>query len=320
MRDIIFDTDHHHGHELGPDGGSAALLARLETYYDAVPRFSATAEEHGPFTLFLRTGEGWHYYARPTLGSSGPFTADQVQQVRARQRAAGAPESFEWVHETTPGLRAAVEAAGLTVHAHPLLVLDLDDAAVPAPTSAPTPAPVSASASASTSTSTSTSTEDGGAEVLVLSPGDPLLPSAVALPHLAFAEPGTAVGTAGPEQLAAAARAAADDGSAARMEGRITAGRTVLAAVPGPDGLAISSGCHQPVEGVSEIVGIATLPALRRRGLARRLTLGLVEHARATGVRTVFLSASDEAVARIYQQVGFRRAATALIAEPPTTD
>ncbi|WP_368662724.1 GNAT family N-acetyltransferase [Kitasatospora sp. NA04385] len=288
------DTMRETNHTLG--SGSEAVLARLETYYDAVPRFSATTEEHGPFTLFVRTGQGWHYYGRPALGGPGVFTAEDVERVRARQRELGAPESFEWVHETTPGLRAAVEAAGLEVHEHPLLVLDLDGPV--ADTAAP----------------------EDGPEVRVLAPDDPLLPAAVALPHLAFAESGTLIGAAGPEQLAEAVKNPETEAAATRMADRIAAGRTVLAATIGPDGEPTASGCHQPVGEVSEVVAVATLPALRRQGLARRVTSHLVEDARAAGVRTVFLSASDAAVARIYESVGFRRIATALIAEPPATD
>ncbi|MFE1322304.1 GNAT family N-acetyltransferase [Kitasatospora phosalacinea] len=289
--------------------GSEAVLARLETYYDAVPRFSATTEEHGPFTLFVRTGQGWHYYGRPALGGPGTFTAEDVERVRARQRELGAPESFEWVHETTPALRAAAEAAGLEVHEHPLLVLDLDAPAVDAPTSADARTAADGAAAAA-----------DGPEVRVVTPDDPLLPSAVMLPHLAFAEAGTRIGTAGPEQLAEAVRAPESEVATARMAERIAAGRTVLAATVGPDGAATASGCHQPVGEVSEIVAVATLPALRRQGLAHRVTSHLVEHARTAGVRTVFLSASDADVARIYESVGFRRIATALIAEPPATD
>ncbi|WP_285736882.1 GNAT family N-acetyltransferase [Kitasatospora phosalacinea] len=284
-------------HPLG--SGSEAVLARLEAYYDAVPRFSATTEEHGPLTLFVRTGQGWHYYGRPTLGGPGVFTAEDVERVRARQRELGAPENFEWVHETSPTLRAAVEAAGLEVHEHPLLVLDLDAPAADAPT-----------------TADSTAAADGP-EVRVVAPDDPLLPSAVMLPHLAFAEAGTGIGTAGPEQLAEAVKGPESEAAVSRMAERITAGRTVLAATVGPDGAATASGCHQPVGEVSEIVAVATLPALRRQGLAHRVTSHLVEHARTAGVRTVFLSASDADVARIYESVGFRRIATALIAEPP---
>ncbi|WP_051778595.1 GNAT family N-acetyltransferase [Kitasatospora phosalacinea] len=299
-------------HTLTP--GSEAVLARLETYYDAVPRFSATTEEHGPFTLFVRTGQGWHYYGRPALGGPGTFTAEDVERVRARQRELGAPESFEWVHETSPALRAAVEAAGLEVHEHPLLVLDLDAPAVDAPTAAaPTTvgAPTDADGAAAAA---------DGPEVRVVAPDDPLLPSAVMLPHLAFAEAGTRIGAAGPEQLAEAVRGPESEAATARMAERIAAGRTVLAATVGPDGAATASGCHQPVGEVSEIVAVATLPALRRQGLAHRVTSRLVEHARTAGVRTVFLSASDADVARIYESVGFRRIATALIAEPPASD
>jgi hypothetical protein len=36
------------------------------------------------------------------------------------------------------------------------------------------------------------------------------------------------------------------------------------------------------------------------------------------GATTVFLSAQDDAVARVYERVGFRRVATAGIAEPPS--
>ncbi|MFD8480567.1 GNAT family N-acetyltransferase [Kitasatospora sp. NPDC059673] len=289
MHDIQHDSDRT---PTPGAGGPSAVLARLEEFFDAVPRFSATAEEHGPFTLFVRTGSGWHYYGRPQLGGDGQFTAADVERVRARQRELGAPESFEWVHETTPGLRAAIEASGLEVHEHPLLILELDGPSTTAPAT------------------------EGDPEVRVLTIDDPLLASAVAVPHLAFADPGTQVGTAGPEQLADATRTAIADGQVTRMAARMEAGRTVVAATVGPDGLAGASGCHQPIGDVSEIVAVATLPSLRRQGLARRVTAQLVEHARATGIRTVFLSASDDAVARIYESVGFRRIATALIAEP----
>ena len=94
-----------------------ALLKTLETYYDAAPRPSADTEEVGPFTLFVRTDpEGWPYYARPRLGLSVAVTVDDVAAVLARQEELGQPKSLEWVHETTPSLRDAARAAGLSVH------------------------------------------------------------------------------------------------------------------------------------------------------------------------------------------------------------
>ncbi|MEX0170401.1 GNAT family N-acetyltransferase [Streptomyces sp. LMG1-1-1.1] len=109
------------------------VLKQIETYYDAVTRPSSRVEDFGPLTLFVQAGDGWPYYARPTLGHEGEVAVEAVEAVRARQRELGVPEAFEWVAETTPGLRAAVEATGLTVHEHPLMVLEGDGLTVPAP-------------------------------------------------------------------------------------------------------------------------------------------------------------------------------------------
>ncbi|MFJ9777810.1 GNAT family N-acetyltransferase [Kitasatospora sp. NPDC101157] len=270
-----------------------ALLDGIERYYDAVPRSAAIAEDFGPLTLFVRRGStGWHYYARPTPGHDGPAaTAEDVRRVLERQRELGLPEAFEWVAERNPELRAAVEAAGLTVHEHPLLVLGPQDEAAPAPAL------------------------PERTEVRVLAADAPELAHAVAVPHVAFGNPGTATGDAGAAELAASAATLTADGGVARIAQRITDGVTVLAAaLEGPD--VLCAGQHNPVGQVTEVVGVGTLPSARRRGLGLAVTAALVAHARAHGVRTVFLSASDEDVARIYRRAGFRPFATALIAEP----
>ncbi|MEV0275462.1 GNAT family N-acetyltransferase [Streptomyces sp. NPDC050610] len=275
--------------------GLRGTLDRLERYYDAVPRSGARAEDFGPLTLFVREGQGqgWPYYARPTLGHRGPVSVADIGDVRARQRELGVSESFEWVAETTPGLRAAVERAGLVVHEHPLMALDLDAASPPV-------------------------ASDGNAEgisVRIVGPDDPALSSALAVPYLAFADPGTAVGAAGPAELDELVVSQADDGSVERIAGRIRAGLTCVAAAVA-DGTALCAGQHQPVGEVSEIVGVGTLPSARRRGLGMKVTEALVADAGARGVETVFLSAGDDDVARIYSRLGFRRVGTALIAEP----
>ncbi|MFJ5730866.1 GNAT family N-acetyltransferase [Streptomyces paradoxus] len=273
------------------DHPERALLDRLEAYYDAVPRHGARVENHGPLTLFVREGQGWPFYARPARGWSGTLRATDVRKVRARQRELGVPESFEWVAETTPTLRAAAEESGLVVHEHPLMVLD------PA-----TPAAHVDGVS-------------GSVSVRITGADDPLLPGALAVPHLAFAEPGTHVGLAGTPQLAEAIDARVADGSAERAMLRIRAGLTVVAAAV-EDGSVLSAGQHQPLAGVSEIVGVGTLPAARRRGLAGAVTAALVADARSRGAATVFLSAGDDDVARVYARLGFRTIGTALIAEP----
>jgi Predicted acetyltransferase len=263
-------------------------LGRLERYYDAVPRAAARAEDFGPLTLFVRESPGWPYYARPARDWTGPAaTAEDVDRVRARQRELGVPEAFEWVAEVTPALREAAEASGLRVHTHPLMVRDGDgpDVALPGPH------PL----------------------VRVLGPDDPSLAGALAVPHVAFAAPGTAVGAAGSAELAAETAARAGDLPAAAE--RVRVGRTVVSAAV-EDGVVLCSGMHVPVGRVSEIAGVGTLPAARRRGLALAVTAALVADAGTRGVETVFLSAGDDDVARIYARLGFRRVATALIAEP----
>jgi N-acetylglutamate synthase-like GNAT family acetyltransferase len=265
-------------------------LRRLEEYYDAVPRLGARVEEHGPITLFVRQGEGWPFYARPALDRPGPVTAADVQRVRYRQRELGVPECFEWVAESAPALRTAVEKTGLVVHEHPLMVLDPQ-----APTQDPGPRP-------------------DGLSVRILGADDPALPTALALPHLAFASPGTRIGTAGPAELAAAVPVHANSAALERATARISFGLTVFAAAV--DGTtALCAGQHNPVGDTCEIVAVGTLPAARRRGLALEVTAALVADARSQGVRTVFLSAGDGDVARIYARLGFRRVGTALIAE-----
>ncbi|MBB5933046.1 GNAT family N-acetyltransferase [Streptomyces zagrosensis] len=272
-----------------------ATLDRLERFYDAVPRHGARAEEFGPLTLFVREGEGWPFYARPALGQDGPVDPGDVDRVRGRQRALGLPESFEWVAETSPGLRSAVERSGLAVREHPLLVLP-HTALLPIVRHRP-----------------------DGVTIRMVAPADPTLASALTVPHLAFAEPGTRVGVAGPAELTAALPQYGTDKAVRIVAERIRAGRTALAAAVDDDsGLALCAGQRHVVNDVSEIVGVGTLPTARRRGLALAVTAALASDARTRGVRAIFLSAGDADVARLYGQIGFIRVGTALIAEPPT--
>ncbi|MEU6313877.1 GNAT family N-acetyltransferase [Streptomyces sp. NPDC047014] len=261
-------------------------LAELEQYYDTVPRVGgARAEDFGPLTLFVQEGAGWPYYARPALGGPAATAAD-VERVRARQRELGLPEAFEWVAENSPSLRAAAEAAGLHVHAHPLMVLEGSGELPPHP------------------------------EVRLIGADDPLLAAAVTVPALAFADPGTALGEAGPAELAAALADPSLESHRASVAAKLAAGTSGMAAAV-RDGVVLCSGMYNPVGEVAEVVGIGTLPSARRQGLALGVTAALVAEARARGARTVFLSAGDEDVARVYARAGFRRIATALIAEPP---
>ena len=269
---------------------NSELLAAIELYYDAVPRSAARAEDLSPFVLFVQRGDGWPYYARPHLGADELTVAD-VRRVRARQCALGIPEAFEWVAETTPALRAAATAAGLVVTDHPLMALA--DTRMPPP--------------------------DARSDVTIrlVTPEDDLaLLGAIA--RISFSFPGTARGEAGPEDVARVAGERGAQGDSI-LRDRLAKGLTVMA-VARADGVPVAVGSHQPVDAVTEIVGVGTLPAFRRRGIGAALTAFLAHDALERGVSTIFLSAGDERIARVYERVGFRRIGTACIAEPPRPD
>jgi ribosomal protein S18 acetylase RimI-like enzyme len=267
--------------------GPRSLLDRIEAYYDAVPRADSLPETLGPLTLFVADRPGFRWYARPSLGTDG-VTAEDVAAVRRRQRALGQPESFEWVAEVTPSLVGAARRAGLAVSLLPLMVLDPAAARHP-------PAP-------------------DGVELRLVTPDDDLA-RVDAVARIGFAVGGTAVGQLGVTALAAQA-AEASPALLTKQRERLRSGRTVSAvALVGGD--PVSVGSHQPVGEVSEVVGVATLPAMRRRGIGAAVTGLLAADAVGRGVATLFLSAGSDEIARVYQRIGFRGVGTACIAEPP---
>ena len=81
------------------------------------------------------------------------------------------------------------------------------------------------------------------------------------------------------------------------------------------DSGATAGGSHSPRGDVTEVTGVAVLPAARRRGIGAAVTAALAADARSRGVATVFCSAQSDDVARIYTGVGFRRVGTACIVE-----
>jgi ribosomal protein S18 acetylase RimI-like enzyme len=268
-----------------PDWGPVGdLLDRIERYYDAVPRSGSRTEQIGPFTLFVSNG-GWPYYARPTLGRAGTFDLAAVERLRERQRELGVPEALEWVDEIAPDLLAVVRQSGLPVLECPLMVLH-------------EPMPMA---------------EALDVTVRILGADDPALAPAAAVAAVSFAAGGVDVGSDGTRERDVRV-AAMTEADLERRRDRVRRGLTVSAVAEDKNG-PLASGSHQPVDGVTEIVGVATLPAARRRGLGAAITAALVADAQQRGVDVIFLSAGSEAVARIYERVGFRRIATACIAE-----
>jgi GNAT superfamily N-acetyltransferase len=264
------------------------LLDCIERYFAAAPMPDARIETAG--ALDVPIGDpAWLYPARPRVGA-GPVSAADVRAAMALQEAAGVPAALEWVPECAPEAAAAARAAGLVVEELPLLV-----AADPVEVLLPI-----------------------GVRLYLVGADDPELPRYQLVAATGFAHPG------GPAEVvdvlpdtspAAGARTAV-------LRERIAAGRTVMM-VAVENGEPVAVGSHQPVEidgtEVSEVVGVATLPRLRGRGVGAGLASALVTHARETA-DMVFLAAGDDDVARVYERVGFARLATTCVAERPPAD
>ncbi|MEU4236530.1 GNAT family N-acetyltransferase [Actinoplanes sp. NPDC026619] len=292
------------------------VFVRLERFYDALPRPYARVEEFGGLVLFVREGEGWPYYARPRIGAETPSAAD-ITAARRRQRELGAPEAFEWVHETTPDLLATARSAGLDVLLAPLLTLDpaalVPDLPVPGaeirildPRSAEYPAELAATRA-----------------VAQLAFGNPPHHTpleevaAVAAENLGPTDQALTTGAAGPAERDVATEQLSPD----LVEGfrrRASSGAYHTAVVTSPTEGILATGAVMRDGDVAEIAGVGTLPSARGRGYASQLTAKLARQALNDGVHLVFLSAGDDDVARLYTKVGFRRAGTACIAEPAT--
>jgi ribosomal protein S18 acetylase RimI-like enzyme len=239
-------------------------------------------EEHGPLRLFISEGVPWPYYARP---AGGDITADDVRAMRRRQWTLGIPETFEWIVDLAPTLSPAAREAGLEVEELPLMALDR-----------PLEAPAV------------------DAQLRRLDPDDPALAASRAVADIAFGVPGTARDPAGPAERDIGV-ASFPEARLAAVRGRMAAGRTVTIVAEDASGV-VAVGSHQPVAGVTEVVGVGTLPSARRRGLGGAVTAALVADARASGAEIVFLSAGGDDIARVYERLGFQRVGTAGLAQP----
>lgn len=87
--------------------------------------------------------------------------------------------------------------------------------------------------------------------------------------------------------------------------GRVWLRRGHVYALGHLDGEPAGTGASLPIGQVADVVGIATLPEKRGRGVAQVVTSALLEHLFTRGVETVFLDAEDERAHRLYEKLGF---------------
>jgi GNAT superfamily N-acetyltransferase len=266
-------------------------LRRVDGYLDAVAARSSDVVDTGPLRAFVSHAP-YPYYVRPRPGIAlvdpGSVTADHVHDAAGVLAGAGQPVSFEWVDDLAPELGRVLAAEGYAVQRHPLLVRDLTAPATAAP--------------------------GGGLAVRLLAADAPQLRAALAVQSVGFGVPGTARGEAGAEQRDADV---VDDELLSYVRDRIASGSSVVAVAEDADAGVVACGWHQPVGEETEVVGVATLPTHRRRGAAAALVEVLVADAVERGATLALLSADGDAVARIYESVGFVRVGRTGAASPP---
>jgi ribosomal protein S18 acetylase RimI-like enzyme len=82
--------------------------------------------------------------------------------------------------------------------------------------------------------------------------------------------------------------------------------------------LAAGAMFNPPVDGVAEIVGVATIKEFRNRGIGAYLTAYAARTAFELDVDVVFLSTLDPVARRIYDRLGFKPRATLVSLRPPS--
>ncbi len=250
--------------------------ADLESYMRRAAALTYRVVDLPPFVLFFNPDDPLRFfnYARPVEPVGGDLGTALAALVQEFRLRSRLPR-FEFVEEFAPQLGPALAAAGFAEEARQVLMTCTQSSFCPAP-------------------------EVPGLEIIELrsDSAEADLRSAMAAQRESFGE---VVGEDFEANTAARREWLAS--GAGSFLGRLASRGSAAAGV---------TEFTAPLDGFSELVGIATLPAYRRRGIATALTARATKTAFERGVQTAFLVAADERAGRIYERVGFRAFATAL--------
>jgi predicted GNAT family acetyltransferase len=254
---------------------------RLEGYMRRASASGRETAEIPPFVVFLDPGDPLRFfnYAHPLEPLSGDLEslqahlAQPLAALRALFVARQRVPRFEYVEEFAPDLAAVLKAAGFAQEGrYPLLVCSPQSYRVAPPV------------------------------------------SGLAIQHLAADSPsGDLRDFIVVERQGFDHRVAEEITEEDCEELRDTMRRGGLAFLARINGQPVGvASCTTPLDGLTELTGIATLPAFRRLGIATAITATATQAAFATGVEVAFLTAGDAQAGRVYQKVGFLPHSTAL--------
>ena len=248
------------------------MNSRIQHHARARALASADSVRSGPFVL--RYNRGWASpfanYAIPDDGAAP--TADDVTALIDAFRERDRLPRLEYLPSCAPLVEAALLAAGLTVE-NRVIVMACTAETLVAPDSSP---------------GVVCREPDGEGEFL----------AAALVQHLGYG------GAADAEGVEEAARGA-DRLHATAADG----GFVALAATGTPNdvGTVVGTGtCTPPLDGLSELVGLAVDSDFRRCGIAAALAAHLTAAALTGGCRLVWLEPGDADIQRIYARIGYR--------------
>ena len=256
-------------------------VANLEGYMRKAAALFREVVEMPPFVLLFSPHDSLRFfnYAKvlePVGGDhspySGPALTDALAQVRAAFVARDRLPRFEFIAEFAPDFAAALTAAGFTLEDRTSLLTCTPDTFRPPP-AVP------------------------GLEIIPLTADSPVedLLARMVVQQQGFG--GAAEPPPTPED-------------AEGLRPKLGQYAAFLARL---DGVPVAVGDFTaPLDGFTELVGITTLEAYRRRGIASALTAHATQIAFTRGVAVAFLTAADARAGRVYERVGFRPYATAL--------
>lgn len=250
-----------------------ASIQELQDYLRSAAAHSHEVYACPPFHLYLHETDAFRFFNYAIPDYPlDALAAVQLEALRTAFADRGRTLRIEYLHEYAPLLRAALDALGVPLDGENPLLV----------------------CTAETWVSVA---GPEGFHCLRLTPdsGEPDLADYIETQSRGFGDEGRGAST---ERIADLRR-------------RLSLGNGAILARVGEEPVAAGA-TTAPLNGFTELVGIATLPEHRRQGIAGALTSLLAADAFARGAHTAFLTAADEDASRVYQRSGFRRVGTGL--------